>query len=59
MMEMRLVLARVFWRYDVSHARKLEEAEWTDQASYLLWERKPLLVRLAPVGLSGKEGVKD
>ena len=46
MHEMRLILARLFWRFDL----KLQEDEgreermpWTAQRAFVLWEKKPLV----------------
>jgi cytochrome P450 len=42
--EMRLVLARLFFRFDLE---LLEESrDWPDQKAFVLWEKKPLLCRL-------------
>ncbi|KAL1967665.1 hypothetical protein VTN77DRAFT_2922 [Rasamsonia byssochlamydoides] len=42
--EMRLVLAKVLWHFDLSLCE--ECADWTDQKVYMVWEKKPLMVRL-------------
>ncbi|KAI9710156.1 MAG: hypothetical protein M1820_002958 [Bogoriella megaspora] len=44
--EMRLVMARVLWRFDLQCPLK---GEWMDQPSYLLWEKKPLPIELLSV----------
>ncbi|KAI9694166.1 MAG: hypothetical protein M1822_003437 [Bathelium mastoideum] len=44
--EMRLVMARVLWRFDLRCPLK---HEWMDQSSYLLWEKKPLPIELVSV----------
>ena len=44
--EVRLVIARIIRRYDL---RCVMQDPWTDQPTYLLWDRKPLLVELIPV----------
>lgn len=44
--EVRLVIARIIRRYDM---RCVMQQYWTNQRTYLLWDRKPLLVELIPV----------
>ncbi|KAI0995216.1 Cytochrome P450 monooxygenase [Podosphaera aphanis] len=44
MAEMRLIIARVLWNFNLqldSH-----NSNWFDQKVYLLWEKKPLMVKL-------------
>jgi averantin hydroxylase len=47
--EMRLILAKVCWNFDM----QLDEdrcADWMrDQKVFVLWEKPPLWVKLAPV----------
>lgn len=43
MAEMRLVMARLLWSFDLQGV--LQE-DWMDQPTYLLWEKKPLPIRL-------------
>ena len=43
-LEMRLILARLFWHFDFE--RYGEVSPWTDQKSWILWEKRPLSVRL-------------
>ncbi|KAL2163969.1 hypothetical protein VTH06DRAFT_3182 [Thermothelomyces fergusii] len=51
MHEMRLVLARLFFRFDLALCG--ESARWADdQRAYVLWEKKPLLCRVAPAPCS-------
>lgn len=45
-MEMRLVLARLFFEYDFELMLSYEN--WHDQKIYLLWEKGPLVVKLTP-----------
>ena len=45
MAEVRLIVARMLRRYDLRYA-SLDS--WTDQATYLLWERKSLLIEMRP-----------
>ena len=46
MAEMRLVMARLLWSYDV---RGVLKDEWMDQPTYLLWEKRPLPIEVIPV----------
>ncbi|KAI1171705.1 averantin oxidoreductase [Nemania sp. FL0916] len=43
--EMKLVMARMVWTFDVENAT---EGNWLDQRVYLVWEKAPLYVRLRP-----------
>ncbi|KAL8837304.1 MAG: hypothetical protein Q9170_002561 [Blastenia crenularia] len=47
MAEMRLVMARLLWSFDVEAV--LRDEEWMDQPTYLLWEKKPLPIKIIPV----------
>lgn len=45
--EMRLILARVLWNFDMRLAE--DSKDWIDkQKIYLLWEKGPLNVYLTP-----------
>ncbi|CAI4211080.1 unnamed protein product [Parascedosporium putredinis] len=45
--EMRVILARIIWNFDMELA---EEGDWlAKQDNHLLWRRRPLSVRLTPV----------
>jgi len=46
--EMRLILAKVLWHFDLELAD--EGDDWADQKAPVLWEKKPLMVRLKTVG---------
>ena len=48
--EVRLIVARILRRYDL---RCASLDSWTDQATYLLWERKPLLIEMRPKDRAG------
>ncbi|KAJ5999780.1 Cytochrome monooxygenase lcsI [Penicillium waksmanii] len=52
--EMRLIAAKILWSFDMS----LDESssEWNVQKSYIVWERKPLLVKLSQVSHNRREG---
>lgn len=43
--EMRLILARVMWDFDLELCE--ESANWNEQLSYLLWEKSPLMCKLS------------
>ncbi|KAI1206483.1 cytochrome P450 monooxygenase [Annulohypoxylon truncatum] len=46
--EMRLILARLVWNYDISLAEK-QETDWMqNQRMFGLWEKPPLNIRLNP-----------
>lgn len=42
--EMRLILARVLWNFDLELCKESES--WSDQRSYILWEKPPLMCQL-------------
>ncbi|KAL9000490.1 MAG: hypothetical protein Q9169_000783 [Polycauliona sp. 2 TL-2023] len=46
MAEMRLVVARLLWSFDLS---SVLQDDWMDQPTYLLWKRKPLPIELSRV----------
>lgn len=48
MTEIRLVMARLLWRFDMSLASDGDE-NWLDQKCFLLWQRRPLKIRLERV----------
>ena len=43
-MEMRLVLARLLWNFDVELCE--ESSQWMEQKVFFLWEKSPLMVKL-------------
>ncbi|OJD30274.1 cytochrome p450 [Diplodia corticola] len=45
--EMRLILAKILWNFDVELADGMES--WLDQKIYLVWEKPSLMVKLKPV----------
>lgn len=53
MSEVRLILARIVRRYDLECVM---QDSWLDQPTYLLWERKPLLVKMTPVNDQDLQG---
>ena len=42
--EMRLIIARILWNFEMSMCNKREV--WTDQKVYWSWERPPLMMEL-------------
>lgn len=44
MLEMRMMLAKVFWHSGVELCDGMEG--WLDQRSYLMWEKRPLMVKV-------------
>ena len=44
--EMRLILARMIWNFDMELAP--ESQGWTDQLSFVVWDKPPLKVKLTP-----------
>ena len=47
-LEMRLILARMLWSFDMQLSTESED--WDDQESWIQWDKKPLLVKLRLVG---------
>ena len=47
MNEMRLTLAKLFWNFDIALNPNSEDW-WISQKSYLIWEKKPLMVSIKP-----------
>jgi hypothetical protein len=45
--EMRLILARMIWNFDMEIAP--DSWNWINQKAYVVWEKPALNVRLAPV----------
>ncbi|MCJ1260956.1 hypothetical protein MMC22_000820 [Lobaria immixta] len=48
-LEMRLILARLLWNFDVEAADGKGGPEWRGQKVFLLWEKAPMEVKLTPV----------
>ena len=44
--EMRLILSRVLWNFDLELCE--ESVKWNETLSFVLWEKKPLWCRLTP-----------
>ncbi|KAI0889766.1 cytochrome P450 [Annulohypoxylon maeteangense] len=45
-LELRMILARLLWRFDVELVPG--GGDWFDQKAFVIWFRRPLLVRLVP-----------
>ena len=46
--EMRIVLARLLWNFDLAGLAPSCE-EWADQNVYLFWDKPELLIKLKPI----------
>ena len=46
--EMKMVLAKVLWNFDLELAEKMKEGDWTDQKVYLLNQKMPMYVKMRP-----------
>ena len=53
--EMRLALARLLFNFDIEPTPAIEG--WTNQNVYLLWQKKPLIVKLIPRDVESTPGV--
>lgn len=53
--EMRLTLARLLFNFDIEPTPAIEG--WTDQKIYLVWQKKPLFVKLVPRDVESAPGV--
>ncbi|KAL6161407.1 hypothetical protein ACJQWK_08592 [Exserohilum turcicum] len=47
--EMRLILARLLWSFDVTLTDENDRWDWGDQSTYIFWDKKPLEVVLKHV----------
>ncbi|KAJ6192804.1 putative P450 monooxygenase [Bipolaris maydis] len=47
--ELKLVIARLVWHFDFEVCF---EANWSDQKVYMVWEKPPFMVKMAPVQAS-------
>ena len=48
--EMRLIAAKMLYSFDIELCP--ESDTWSDQYTYILWEKRPLMVHLRPVPTS-------
>ncbi|KAK1138450.1 hypothetical protein N8T08_002506 [Aspergillus melleus] len=48
-LELRLILARLLWRYDLSTPPATELPEWESQGIWWFWDKKPAMVRFQRV----------
>lgn len=46
--EMRLILTKMLYNFDYELCQ--ESDNWSDQKTFTIWEKKPLIVKLFPVG---------
>ena len=46
--EMKMVLAKVLWNFDLELGEKMKEGDWTDQKVYLLNQKMPMYVKMRP-----------
>ncbi|OOF96438.1 hypothetical protein ASPCADRAFT_144883 [Aspergillus carbonarius ITEM 5010] len=46
-LELRLILARLLWRYDLSIPPGVELPRWEEQGIWWFWDKKPTLVRFS------------
>jgi cytochrome P450 len=42
--EMRVVVARVLWQFDIKLAEERDVWDWGEQATYIFWEKRALEV---------------
>ncbi|THZ79304.1 putative cytochrome P450 monooxygenase [Aureobasidium pullulans] len=47
--EMRLIMANLLWHFDVELSGECDEG-WLDQSSHLVWDKKPLMVKILARG---------
>lgn len=40
--EMRIIVARVLWEFDIQLADQKDRFDWGEQATYIFWEKRPL-----------------
>lgn len=53
--EMRLTLARLLFNFDIEPTPAIEG--WAEQDVYLIWRKKPLIVKLVPREVESAPGV--
>lgn len=46
--EMKMVLAKVLWNFDLELSEKMMGGDWSDQKVYLLNEKTPMYVKMSP-----------
>ncbi|KIW77178.1 hypothetical protein Z517_09624 [Fonsecaea pedrosoi CBS 271.37] len=47
--EIRLILAKMLWSFDMSLTPQQAQTPWDDQGTYMMWEKHPLMVNLKVV----------
>lgn len=45
--EMRSILARLLWSFDIAWAGKPDTRHWGEQQTFIFWQKKPLVIRLS------------
>ncbi|TEY35963.1 hypothetical protein BOTCAL_0570g00020 [Botryotinia calthae] len=50
LLEVKLIIARLLWEFKIE--KEPQEWEWDEQRAYLLWEKRPLFVKMVPKTLS-------
>ena len=45
--ELRIILSKLIWHFDI--VKKGPEYDWREQLTFVMWEKKPLIVGLTPV----------
>ena len=50
-LEMRLVLARLLWSFDIRLKDETDRWDWGEQCTYILWDKRPLEIVLEHVNV--------
>ena len=45
--EMKIILAKLLWNFDLELSEKMEGGDWTDQKVYLMNEKAPMYVKMS------------
>jgi len=45
-MEMRIILSRLIWNFNIAIPKDRKLSDWTEQKIYWTWEKQPLEVQL-------------
>ena len=43
-------MANLLWHFDVKLAEEMEGKDWLDQTTHLVWDKKPLVVKVLSRG---------
>ena len=46
-LEMRLILARIVWNFDIGPVKGMDLVEWSKQKIYWFWEKQPTCIRIS------------